>query len=494
MPELDDIALLKQFAENGSEPAFAGIVSRHLNLVYSTALRATGNAHAAQEISQAVFIILARKAKSLGAKTILAGWLHQTTRLTAANYVRTEIRRQKREQEAFMQSTLNETANETWLQIAPILDDAISRLGAKDRDAIVLRFFENKSLGEVGTALGAGEDAAKMRVNRALEKLRKFFTKRGVTLTTTIIAGAVSANSVQAAPVGLAKTISAVAITKGAAAGGSTLALVKGALKIMAWTKAKTAIVAGVVVLLTAGTTTVTVIETQKYNDNQWDNGEISSRVLETAPHIVKIISTKFSNNDGWASIGNGRERIYGTGHTAKELVQTVYESESTRTIFLTTLPQGKFDFIANLTSGSSEAIKQLIRRKFGVTGRFAMVETNALFLEVQNPNANGLKLDTTRDSFQGSGPGNWSCTNQPLSLLAEMLEEQFRIPVVDETGLTNRYDFNVTWDEYGKKVGNQYPNYPNLEGLKQALADQLGLELVPSREPIEMLVVEKVK
>jgi uncharacterized protein (TIGR03435 family) len=74
------------------------------------------------------------------------------------------------------------------------------------------------------------------------------------------------------------------------------------------------------------------------------------------------------------------------------------------------------------------------------------------------------------------------------------MLEEQFRIPVVDETGLTNRYDFNVTWDEYGKKVGNQYPNYPNLEGLKQALADQLGLELVPSREPIEMLVVEKVK
>jgi DNA-directed RNA polymerase specialized sigma24 family protein len=93
MPELDDIALLRQFAENDSEPAFAGIVSRHLNLVYSTALRATGNAHAAQEISQAVFIILARKAKSLGAKTVLSGWLHQTARLTAANYLRTEIRR-----------------------------------------------------------------------------------------------------------------------------------------------------------------------------------------------------------------------------------------------------------------------------------------------------------------------------------------------------------------------------------------------------------------
>jgi RNA polymerase sigma factor (sigma-70 family) len=259
MPELDDIALLKQFAEKDSEPAFAGIVSRHLNLVYSTALRRTGNAHAAQEISQAVFIILARKAKSLGAKTILSGWLHQTARLTAANYVRGEIRRQKHEQETFMQSTLNKSAHEAWLQIAPVLDGAISKLGAKDRDAIVLRFFENKSLGEVGAALCASEDAAKMRVNRALEKLRKFFAKRGVTFSAAVIAGAVSANSVQAAPVGLAKTISAVAIAKGAAAGGSTLALVKGALKIMAWTKAKTAVIAGVVLILAAGTTTVIV-------------------------------------------------------------------------------------------------------------------------------------------------------------------------------------------------------------------------------------------
>ena len=195
MQELDDIALLKQFAENGSEPAFAEIVSRHVNLVYSAALRKVGDAHAAQEISQAVFIILARKAQSLGAKTILSGWLHQTTRLTAANFLRGEIRRQKREQEAFMRSTLNEDINETWRQIAPVLDDAISKLGAKDRDAIVLRYFENKSLVEVGAAMGTGEDAAKMRVSRALEKLRKIFSKRGVRLSAALIAGAVSAKN-----------------------------------------------------------------------------------------------------------------------------------------------------------------------------------------------------------------------------------------------------------------------------------------------------------
>src|SRR5882724_13057111 len=261
MPELDDIALLKQFAENDSESAFAEIVSRYVNLVYSVALRNVGDAHAAQEISQAVFIILARKANKLPRHAVLSGWLYQTTRLTAANYLRTEIRRQKREQEAFMQSTLNEFESEAWPQIAPVLDDVMMRLGERDRNAIVLRFFENKNLREVGAAIGASEDAAKMRVNRALEKLRKIFGKRGVTFSAAAIAGAVSTNSVQAAPVGLAITISAVAIAKGAAAGGSTLALVKGTLKLMAWTKMKSAVVAGAVVLLAAGTTTAFLVQ-----------------------------------------------------------------------------------------------------------------------------------------------------------------------------------------------------------------------------------------
>jgi RNA polymerase sigma factor (sigma-70 family) len=261
MPESDDIALLKQYADENSESAFAELVTRYVNLVYSAALRGVGNAHAAQEITQAVFIILARKANQLPRHAVLSGWLYQTARLTAANYLRGEIRRQRREQEAYMQSILSEPESEAWRQIAPLLDDAMGRLGEKDRNAIVLRFFENKNLSEVGTALGASEDAAKMRVNRALEKLRKFFTKRGVTLAVTAIAGAVTANSVHAAPVGLAKIISTVAVAKGAAASASTLTLIKGALKIMAWTKAKTAVVVGVTVILAATSTTIVGIK-----------------------------------------------------------------------------------------------------------------------------------------------------------------------------------------------------------------------------------------
>jgi RNA polymerase sigma factor (sigma-70 family) len=220
-----------------------------------------------------VFIILARKARSLGPKTILSGWLCRTARYASANALTIQRRRQHREQEAYMQSLANETEPELWPQIAPLLDGAMGQLGQKDHDAVVLRFFEGRNFKEVGAALGASEDAAKMRVNRALEKLRNFFTKCGVSSTTAVIAGAISAHSVQAAPVALAKSVTAVAVAKGAAASGSTLTLIKGALKIMAWTKAKTAIVVGVAAILAAGTTPIVI--------HHYRNASIFSRTQE---------------------------------------------------------------------------------------------------------------------------------------------------------------------------------------------------------------------
>jgi RNA polymerase sigma factor (sigma-70 family) len=211
MQELDDNALLREYVERDSEEAFAALVTRHVNKVYSVALRLTGNPHSAEEITQAVFVILARKSRHLGKRVILSGWLYQTARLTAVTFIRGGIRRARREQEACMQTALNENESDAWMQIAPLLDAAMAGLNETDRHAVVLRFFDGKSLREVGAALGANEEAAKKRVSRALEKLRSFFAKRGVSSTTAIIAGAISANSVQAAPVALAKSVTAVA-------------------------------------------------------------------------------------------------------------------------------------------------------------------------------------------------------------------------------------------------------------------------------------------
>jgi len=302
MPELNDYELLAEFARTESETAFATLVARYVNLVYSTALRFTGNPHHAEEITQAVFIILARKAGKLSSGVVLSGWLYQAARLTAANLVKGEIRRHHREQEAYMQTILNESDEMTWKQIAPLLDDAMGGLGETDRNAIVLRFFENKTAAEVAAALKLTETAAHKRVNRALKKLRKFFTKRGVSSTTATLAGAISANSVQAAPVALVKTISAVAVAKGSIAMASTLTLVKGTLNLMAWTKAKMAIVAGAIVLLAAGTASLAINEIGAHNELTANEGIppfTAEGLVSTEVRRIPLNTNSVLNSDG---------------------------------------------------------------------------------------------------------------------------------------------------------------------------------------------------
>ncbi len=248
---------MRQYAAGRSESAFAEVVSRHTNLVYSVALRRVGNAQLAEEITQAVFIILAQKAASLRDGTILSGWLYRTTCYVAGHALKQEHRRQRREQEACMESLSNQTESEVSPQMMPLLEPAMLRLSQTDRDALVLRYFEGRSLREVAGALGVSEAAAKMRLNRALEKMRTYFSRCGVVSSTAAIAGVISVHSVQAAPVMLAKTITAVALAQCTPASASTLTLIKGALKIMAWSKIKTATVTAVVIILAAGTTVV---------------------------------------------------------------------------------------------------------------------------------------------------------------------------------------------------------------------------------------------
>jgi len=256
----DDMALVREYAKRNSEEAFATLVSRHVGLVHSAALRQVGDPHVAEEITQTVFILLARKAGALDAKTILPGWLYRTANYVSAAALKMQRRRAQREQEAYMQSLLQEVQTDpSWERLAPLLDGAMAQLRGCDRDALVLRYFQNKHFKAVADALGVEEFTARKRVERALEKLRTLLAKRGIALTVTIIAGALSANSVRAVPVAVANSVTAVAVAKGATASGSTLILIKGALKIMAWTKAKMAVAVAAGVLLATGTTTAIV-------------------------------------------------------------------------------------------------------------------------------------------------------------------------------------------------------------------------------------------
>jgi uncharacterized protein (TIGR03435 family) len=490
MPDVNDMELIRAYARQDSEDAFAELVCQHISLVYSTAYRHVGIAAHAEEITQAVFVVLARKAGSLRRDTVLDAWLYETTRLTSLSFLRGERRRRLREQEAYMQSTLQEH-NDTviWNQLAPLLDEAMAGLGKEDREAVVLRFFKDKNLSEVAAALNITETAAQSRVYRAVEKLRGFFSKRGVALSSVAITCAISANSVQDAPAMLAKTVTAVAMTKGAAASGSTLTLIKGALKVMAATKVKTVVAVSLGVLLATGVTTVTVTKVRQqktYSRQQevyaWQVPNPTLRILNETPPRVEILPTKFSKPGNIVLDG---ERVLGVGASIAELIAVAYDNTWTpaRTILPPNLPQQRFDFIANLPTGSRKALLEKIANQFHIIGRSETREVDAMVLTVMRPNTGGLKSASGHGLHFGDG--HYDARGQTMGRFTKDLESYFGVPIVDQTGLPGSYDFNLKWIASGQPASNN-------ANLKQALLNQLGLELVSNKMAIEMLIVEE--
>ena len=249
-----DLDLLKHYARDNAQDAFAEIVRRHLGLVHTAALRQVRSPQLAEEVAQSVFTDLARQSPRLAPATILAAWLYEVTRRTAIDVVRREARRQLREQIATEMNVMHATAAD-WTHIEPLLDEAMHALDVTDRAAVLLRYFENKSLREVGAALGTSDDTAQKRVSRAVERLREFFAQRGVTVGASGLVVVISAHAVQAAPFGLAATLCHAAFMS-AAAGTETL----GVLKFMTTTKLKVSVISAVVV---ASAVTTLVIQQQ---------------------------------------------------------------------------------------------------------------------------------------------------------------------------------------------------------------------------------------
>lgn len=245
---MSDACLLGKYLEDGSEAAFRSLVQRHLNLVYGATYRRLGNESWAQEAAQRVFILLARKAWLLRGRTDLSGWLYRTALLKAREILREESRRAERESQAARLGTTMNDSESLLEKLTGILDEALMDLREKDRQALLLRYFEEKSLREVGDALGVGEDAAQKRVSAAMEALTRAFRKRGYAAVGVGVAAAALRGGMQAAPSGLltAATQAAVMQSAGASLFGLGLLLAK----LMALTKTQTA---ALCVLIAAG-------------------------------------------------------------------------------------------------------------------------------------------------------------------------------------------------------------------------------------------------
>jgi RNA polymerase sigma factor (sigma-70 family) len=237
--------LLEEYACHGSESAFRELVTRYSGLVYSTALRLLGgDTHLAEDVAQKVFTDFARKARELSSEVILGGWLHQRACHVALSTMRADRRRQAREREAAQMNMPNDDPDLDLTRIAPILDEALARLGKQDRTAIILRFFERRDFRAIGEALGVTEDAARMRANRALDRLHNVLTRRGVTLPAAALGIALTSQSLTAVPAALAEAIAGSVLAGGVAGTGISTTL----LKIIAMTKLKFTLISALVV------------------------------------------------------------------------------------------------------------------------------------------------------------------------------------------------------------------------------------------------------
>lgn len=226
----DDAELLRRYARERSEDAFAALVERRAGLVYSAALRQVGgDVLLAQDVAQSVFIDLARHARRLARRPVLASWLYTATRYAALKALRARHRRQLREQEAHtMQQIENQAPTAAdWEKLRPLLDTAMADLSETDRAAVLMRYFEGQPYAALAETLGLAENAARMRADRALEKLRTILARRGVASTATALAFVLSTQAVAAAPVGLAGTLTVAALTKSAAVGAGAGFLTK---------------------------------------------------------------------------------------------------------------------------------------------------------------------------------------------------------------------------------------------------------------------------
>jgi uncharacterized protein (TIGR03435 family) len=512
-----DGELIEAFVRENSESAFRSLVERHARWIFAAAFRQLRDRQLAEDAAQAVFIILLQKAHAMPSNAKLSSWLFSALQFTVKNLRRAQRRRQFHEFRATAQA-LDPVSNPaaTRNDMADRLDVAVAALPSPDRATILLRFYQNLPFDQIARALGISEAAARKRTHRAVHALRR---KLGADATPDSISLA-AAYGLNHSPVALTHTITigSLAAKAGAAIPATILTATKGTAYFMIATKIKIAAAIVIICFLAVPGTIVAIhyapsffadssqsdsvaanpasappvkpIETQTAGES-WEVEHISSDMVGRLAPEIRILPTKFphSSNTNIAGIAPGIDKFVGIRVLVGDIAAIAYKSHPQRIIFVDGEPQDRYDFISTLSKGTSEALQAELKNKLGFVAHRETREMDVMLLKVQNPNAKGLKPPTGGENFnsqQDNSNASISWSNEALSRAPELLEGFCKMPVIDETGLTQHFSIDVKWKELGERD-------PEHNALKKALLERLGLELVPGRAPVEMLLVEKV-
>jgi RNA polymerase sigma factor (sigma-70 family) len=426
-----DSELLARFARTNAEDAFAELVKRHVNLVYSAALRqVAGDAHLAQDVAQTVFTDLARKAGSLARRESLTGWLYTSAHFAAAKIIRTETRRRDRE-ETFMReaedsgtgvSPVQSASEADWETLRPALDAVMHELKEADREAVLLRYFENRPFAEVGAQLGLNENAARMRVERALEKLRTAFARRGGAATAAL-ASVLSANAVTLAPAGLAATLTTASLVS---AGTGTFTL----LKIMTMTKLKL----GLSALVVAGAATVLVMQQQAQGKLRADNESLTQQLAQLQTDYQNL-STRLT------SVGGSKKLPIDSNNELLKL-------------------RGEVGVLQRQANEANQKV-QTAAQKLS-----AVLSAQAKFTANESSTINAVKYLGLDMRIYAGDHGNQYPTNDNLYQLAKDYDSNTNllqdIPAIEYINI-------------GAKLNpqNQQPDYPNMVVIRERIARQ---------------------
>jgi RNA polymerase sigma-70 factor, ECF subfamily len=506
-----DRELIEAFVRDKSESAFRCLVERHARWMFAAAFRQLRDRQLAEDATQAAFIILLQKAHAMPSNTKFSTWLFSVLQLTVKNLQRSRQRRRFHEFRAAVRS-LEPAADPAAVSygVADHLDAAVSALRSSDRATILLRFYQNLSFDQIAQMLGISEAAARKRTHRAIHVLRR---KLGAEVNPESIAlgAACGLDHFSAA---LIHTIATGALTAGtgAAIPATILNAMKGMTIVMATTKIKVIAALFIICFLALPIAIVTISYTASAEPDStanqspaptakqtemlqpaelWEVEDISSYMVGRLRPEVKILPTKFPHSSISLLVGfaPGSNKYVGIRATAANMLAVAYHWDQERILFVNGEPQDRYDFVTTMPKTGLDALQAELKSTLGLIAHSEMRTVDVLLLEVKNSNAPGLKPPTRGEDFyfgtdKGDAVIHWN--NDSLSRVPEILEGYCKMPITDETGVTQHFSVDVKWKELGK-------DDPNHDALKEALLNQLGLELVPSRASIQMLVVDKI-